>query len=80
MCEDTRSESGYAEDLQALCGLGGIRDTVLQRSKGCARNLGYCSEGIWGMWERNALRAAINSIYGHGTLYQCLLNCISLIN
>ena len=48
MCEDARSKLGYAEDLQVLCGLGGIRDTVLQGYKGCARNLGYCSKGTVG--------------------------------
>lgn len=48
VCEDARSESGYAEDLQVVCELGGIRNTVLQGCKGCAGNLSYFGEGIVG--------------------------------
>lgn len=64
MSGDARSKSGYAGDLQVLCGLGGIGDTVLQGIKDVRETGATAVKASWGMWERNALRTAVNSIYG----------------
>lgn len=47
-----------------LCGLGGIGDTVLQGIKDVRETWATAVKASWGMWERNALRTAVNSIYG----------------